>query len=551
MKRYLFCFVTVFSILLAGCQDPNIPDNPTKPESNTPEFQVDITALSATSIRITWNDVPDIAIYRVEKKVGSSWSNMVQSYSTTYTETGLTPNTTYQYRITAVFGGGGTNDISKTVSITTRFANITPIYSKDYWGEWIAMPNESIAGYGIYSNLLWKKTYITSDQIYIGDENISTALGSAGKKFTLTSLSDNVKIISFSYITSNDKVYLFANRIKNGSFSGTIADFNSTNRSARSVAGGKGWASVVISDLNNPIDTTTVTTDGTGDFIVGAIIPGDTYQIDVGDQTTILTPTTDDANIGTITIADGVNFKTSLTPPDIKFNEDNFWFPTTLPVTDIDFTRLYADGTSYPFYIYIENTGTEDATACTYSLTLDDGLTLVSGSTNGILGAVEHGYLKKYLPLTVSCISVQNEYEFKTIHIQITDAIHNKTWNDTVSLRFNKKPVSFNIAAQSKVNGVILAPTGKAYPFSGTNTKVVVPWSSKDYLVVFCGASANTETIYSLGIDAEPNKTFSGFTDVANYEDNDTEANAYVINRQEQIMSYLHKEDFDYYRIKL
>jgi hypothetical protein len=149
----------------------------------------------------------------------------------------------------------------------------------------------------------------------------------------------------------------------------------------------------------------------------------------------------------------------------------------------------------------IENTGTEDATACTYSLTLDDGLTLVSGNTSAVLGTVEPGSRNtKYLPLTVSCTSVQNEYEFKTIHIQITDAIHNKTWNDSVSLRFNKKSVSFNIAAQSNVQGVILAPTGKAYQFSGTNTMVTVPWSSKDYLVVFCGASANTETVYSLAL---------------------------------------------------
>jgi hypothetical protein len=535
-------FLIIILFLISGCDLFN----------SNPELQVSITALSTTSIRITWNDVPDIAIYRVEKMVNSSWSVRVQSYSTTYTETGLSPNTTYQYRITAVFPGGGANDILKIVSITTSPANITPIYSKDYWGEWIAMPSKSMAGYGIYYNLLWKKTYITADQIYIGDESISSALGSAGNRFTLTSLSDNVKVINFSYITSDDNVYLFANRIKNGSFSGTIADFNSTGRSARTVAGGKGWASVVISDLANPVDTTTVTTDDNGNFTVEDAIPGDTYQVDVDGQTTTVTPATDDTNIGTITIAEGVNFKTSLVPPDIEFDENNFWFPTTLPTSDIDFTRLYGGNTNYSFYIYIENTGMEDATACTYSLSLDNGLALVSGSTSGILGTVEPGSKKtKYLPLTVNCASVQNEYEFKTISIQITDPIHDKTWNDSVSLRFNRERVTFNIAAQSDVQGVILAPTGKAYQFSGTSSSVVVPWSSKDYLVVFCGASANTETVYSLGIDTEPDKSFGNFFDTANYEPNDTEANASIINNQEQIMSYLHKGDFDYYRIRL
>ena len=519
----------------------------------SPELNVNITALSTRSIKITWNDIPDAAAYRVEKMIVSSWSVMIQNHSTSYTEDGLNPNTTYQYRITAVFGGGGKNDISKTVSITTSAANVIPIYSEDYWGEWLAMPDTSMYGYGIYHNLLWKKTYITADQIYIGDEKISSALGSAGNRFTLSSLSDNVKIISFSYITANDKLYLFANRIKNGSLSGTIAGFNSSGSgSARNVAGGIGKISVVISNLANQCDTTTVTTDGNGNFIADNIIPEDIYQIDVDGQITTITPTTNDANIGTVTITDGVNFKTSLAPPDIKFDEDNFWFPTVLPETDIDFTRLYADGTNYRFYLYIENTGTKDATASTYNITLDDGLTLVSGNTTGILGTVEPGAKKtKYLPFTVNCPSVQNEYEYKTIRIQITDAINNKTWSDSVSLRFHKRSVSFNIAAQSNVQGVILSPAGNVYQFSGKDASVIVPWSSKDYLVVFTGASAATETIYSLGIDTEPGKAFSGFIDVANYEPNNSETDAYVINRQERIMSYLHKGDFDYYRIKL
>jgi hypothetical protein len=183
-KKFIgFFMVNLF--LFSAC-DLFFPDEP--------ELEVTITATGTRSIKITWNDVPDIAIYRVEKMVNSAWSVMVQSYSTTYTETGLTPNTTYQYRITAVFSGGGKNDISKTVSVTTSPANVTPIYSQEYWGEWIAMPSGSMAGYGIYSNLLWKKTYITADQIYIGDKEMSSALG-VGDRFTLR----NCKNITCNY----------------------------------------------------------------------------------------------------------------------------------------------------------------------------------------------------------------------------------------------------------------------------------------------------------------------------------------------------------------
>jgi hypothetical protein len=48
-----------------------------------------------------------------------------------------------------------------------------------------------------------------------------------------------------------------------------------------------------------------------------------------------------------------------------------------------------------------------------------------------------------------------------------------------------------------------------------------------------------------------PSGKFSDFTDVANYEPNDMESNSTVIYEQDRIMSYLHDNDFDYYRIRL
>jgi hypothetical protein len=70
-------------------------------------------------------------------------------------------------------------------------------------------------------------------------------------------------------------------------------------------------------------------------------------------------------------------------------------------------------------------------------------------------------------------------------------------------------------------------------------------------IILLFSVAANTETICLLGIDVEPDKAFSAFIDVSNYEPNDGEANACIINRQEQIMLYLYKGDFNYYCIKL
>ena len=78
-----------------------------------------------------------------------------------------------------------------------------------------------------------------------------------------------------------------------------------------------------------------------------------------------------------------------------------------------------------------------------------------------------------------------------------------------------------------------------------------MPRSAEDYMVIFSGATADTEAVYSLGIDVYPDANFSDFTDTANYEPNNTEAQATPIHMQNQIMSYLHKNDVDFYKIKL
>jgi hypothetical protein len=76
-------------------------------------------------------------------------------------------------------------------------------------------------------------------------------------------------------------------------------------------------------------------------------------------------------------------------------------------------------------------------------------------------------------------------------------------------------------------------------------------WSTSEYLVVFSGATADTEAVYSLGIHVTPDSNFTDFTDPDNYESNDTENTATAIKVSDKIMSYLHKNDIDYYKINL
>jgi hypothetical protein len=382
-----------------------------------------------------------------------------------------------------------------------------PKYAKEYWGEWLRMDTGDS----------W---YISSDDIKINDYS---SAGSA----SLSKQSDRVIEVS----EDSRKYYLYASRTSNASFTGKIASFSSK---ARAVTG-LGGIQLAVTNINNTANKSNATTDGAGNFQVDNAIPGDDYKITVEGQTTTVSPAADGDNVGTITVTDGVNFKTSIKPKS----------------SSVRMQWLYANSTApYTFTITIANTGTADCLAATYTLDFDDDLVVTSQPSDKIFGTIEPGK-SKTIEVAVSCRPIQDEYEFKKIGIRITDPIGNKTWEDSVSLKFNKTPVNFYMQADSSIAGVIITPNAEAYTLSGTSVSFSMPWSTRDYLLVFSGATAATETRYSLGIGVPADNNFTGFTDLGNYESNNTENTATIINVSDKIMSYLHKNDIDYYKINL
>ncbi|MDR2739424.1 MAG: carboxypeptidase-like regulatory domain-containing protein, partial [Treponema sp.] len=333
------------------------------------------------------------------------------------------------------------------------------------------------------------------------------------------------------------KYYLYASRIANASFTGKIASVGTdpAKNVQRALGSGLGGVKVVVTNLNDRANELTATTDGEGKFKVDGAIPGDVYKITVEDQTTTVTPAANGDDVGTITITvtGGANFKTSIKPQS----------------SSVDMQCLYADLNAYTFIITVQNTGTADCLAPTYALDFDSGLRVISTPASQILGTIEPGK-SKTIEVTLSCQPVQAEYEFKKIGISITDVEH-KIWEDSVSLKFNKAPVNFNIKADSVISGVIITPNARAYTFSGTSSSLTMPWSTREYLVVFSGATADTEAVYSMGVHVTPDSNFTDFTDLGNYESNDTENAATAIKVSDKIMSYLHKNDIDYYKINL
>jgi hypothetical protein len=391
-------------------------------------------------------------------------------------------------------------------------------YPKDLWGEWIRMD----------TGATW---YITSNYL-------STSTYSSASELSFFRQSDNVIEVT----DNGKKYYLYASRIPNGSFTGKVVGYDDEARSvSRSVAGGKGFINVVIENLNDKENATTAKTDKDGNFTAYDTIPGDDYEITTDGGSTIVSPNTDGEDVGTVTITNGVNFKTSITGS-----------------SSIDFMELYPGNTEYQMKIVVTNMGTEDCLAATYSLgSPPPGTTVVSTLGTQILGTIEPGKSKE-IPITIKCPSISAESEYKKINVTITDRINNKTWDDSVSLKFNKTKVSFDIKSNSAVSGIIIVPAGKAYSFKTTwsasnlySASVVVPGYSKDYLVVFSGATADTEAVYSLGLNVTADSNFSGFLELDNYEPNNRENTATRLNYGDKIMSYLHKNDIDYYIVNM
>lgn len=121
-----------------------------------------------------------------------------------------------------------------------------------------------------------------------------------------------------------------------------------------------------------------------------------------------------------------------------------------------------------------------------------------------------------------------------------------------MALKFNRTRATFYITSERIISGVVIVPSAKACHFTTSShsgalyaTSIAVPGYSNDFLVVFSGATADTEFACSLGVNVAADSGLEGFTDLGNYEYNDTEDTATRIQMGGKIMSYLHKNDVD------
>ncbi|WP_461255306.1 hypothetical protein [Treponema sp. R80B11-R83G3] len=399
-----------------------------------------------------------------------------------------------------------------------------PLFAEEFWGEWIRMDTGET----------W---YFANNYRMIGNSYYTTTVN-------MTKESDNVIIVTEGTGVNAKQYFLYASRTRNSTFGASaVKDDGSRALFSRVVNVPKG-TNAVVEAVKNGMDKQTVEIGDEGELEAENIIAGDDYIVTIDDHEFTVTPNTDGENVGTLTLTSGVNIKTSIVPQSYS----------------TDLMRLFS-GQPYDLTIKFTNIGETISTAMEYRLTLPAGLEITRNTNSTRLNA---GDLQSIMPgktreidITVQCGAISEEFEFKDIVID-TEDFNGKKWTDSVSLKINKESVTFNIRSNLAINGIIIVPNGKAYYFktSGSSSlysaAVKVPKYLKDYLIVFSGASADTEAKYSFAVDKIPAVNFAdyGINSLKQYWPNGTEGEAAEIDSNQEVMAYLLMNVANYYKVK-
>jgi len=90
------------AVFFAACEDD---DGGTGPSLTVPT-NVQVTIVSQTSLRVTWTSVSGATGYVVQRaSAGGDFASVGSPTETTFDDTGLTPSTTYRYRVAATAAG--------------------------------------------------------------------------------------------------------------------------------------------------------------------------------------------------------------------------------------------------------------------------------------------------------------------------------------------------------------------------------------------------------------------------------------------------------------
>lgn len=396
---------------------------------------------------------------------------------------------------------------------------------KEYWGTWIRM--DTGAEYYIDAHFVYEKNLSRGNSI--------RQSGIDGFSFD----GENVLI--------NGNYRYFRKGGGNRSFSLTTAGFS--NSFSRAVTIGKQGVTGRRQNKNNSADREEKTSDSKGNLEFTDAVADDEQEIiinsDSSKTTITVTPQYDGENVGTVPIVEKgkYGFKTSY-----KINGDAQGF-------------CYGNSfAKYTLQLSFKNVGVEDCAASVYVISCNDSKLKIDGNVTGNFTTITAGNSND-ITLLVQYGTVIDEYVDVPINISITDRKYEQTWEDSVTLRFYKGVINvkvnarnFNSTYGSTLKGFFIYPDGRSKRFTVSNKSsatLTIPWSEKDYILAFSGATADNEMAYSFCInDKVPLANLDGIWSLSEmnaYKSNSTKTAYKVTNFSNPVKAYLGAGDVEFF----
>lgn len=155
-QKYLLLALMGLVLALPGCQGCPIA----APPAPYPPSDLAGVTISSSEINLTWKDNSlDETGFYIYRKTTDNYSKMgvMEANATSHTDTGLSPQTTYSYKVTA-YNEGGESDPSNEVTITTPAEASAPSAPSDLAGQAISCSE---------INLTWQDNSTNEDGFYV------------------------------------------------------------------------------------------------------------------------------------------------------------------------------------------------------------------------------------------------------------------------------------------------------------------------------------------------------------------------------------------------
>lgn len=213
-------------------------------------FNLHATTVTYDSITLVWNAVEDVVTYRYFRSFTDDFTSVgpIEVPGTTYTDSGLTPGTTYYFMVCASYADGG-EDCSKTLTMKTATLPLTApgnlaVASKT--STTVNLEWDAVAGAARY--LLYRENVLIADltTTYFSDSyrasgsgyNYTVSAVDGGNTeseksavLNVTTLADNFDLLDHSLITaksfSTNRIY--GSNADNHLPVGTIVFFHTRN----------------------------------------------------------------------------------------------------------------------------------------------------------------------------------------------------------------------------------------------------------------------------------------------------------------------------------